>query len=72
VALVEALVPNAVFVRSAAAEVSMRLPLDATHLFADLLDELEANRGRVGLGSFSISMPSLVRRCAAPHHDSIH
>lgn len=62
VALVTAKVPGAVFVRSAAAEVSMRLPMDATHLFADLLDALEESRSQVGLGSFSISMPSLVRK----------
>ncbi len=60
VALVKAQVPGAVFVRSAAAEVSMRLPMPSTHLFADLLDELEASKGRLGLASFSISMPSLV------------
>ena len=61
VALVKSKVPGAVFVRSAAAEASMRLPMSATHLFADLLDELENGRSRVGLTSFSISMPSLVR-----------
>ncbi len=58
--LVQQHIPGAVFVRCAAAEISMRLPLDSTALFADMLDDLEANKPALGLSYYSISMPSLV------------
>ena len=58
--LVRQHIPGAVFVRCAAAEISMRLPLDSTALFADMLDDLEANKPALGLSYYSISMPSLV------------
>ena len=60
VRLVQNHIPGALFVRSAAAEVSMRLPMDSTALFADMLDDLEAHKPSLGLSYYSISMPSLV------------
>ena len=60
VKLVQHHISGAMFVRSAAAELSMRLPMDSTALFADMLDDLEANKHDLGLSYYSISMPSLV------------
>ena len=60
VQIVQHHIPGALFVRSAAAEISMRLPMDSTALFADMLDNLEANKSSLGLSYYSISMPSLV------------
>lgn len=58
--LVQSHIPGTTFVRSAAAELALRLPLESTSLFADMLDHLEEEKDSLGLGYYSISMPSLV------------
>ena len=58
--LVKSQVPGATFVRAAAAELAMRLPMTQTAHFADMLDSLEAGKSSLGLSYYSISMPSLV------------
>lgn len=60
VELVHSHIPGASFVRAAAAELTMRLPMTHTGQFADMLDSLEANKAGLGLSYYSISMPSLV------------
>ena len=64
VELVQKCVPRSLFVRAAAAELTMRLPLDQTEHFADMLDSLEADKAALGVSHYSISMPSLV--CLTP------
>ena len=59
--LVQSHIPGATLVRSAAAELTVRLPLESTSLFADMLDHLEDSKSRLGLSYYSISMPTLVR-----------
>ena len=64
VELVTSRVPGACCLRSAAAELVVRLPMDASASFADMLDELEANRAQLGLGHYAISSPTLVSSAA--------
>eukprot|EP00854_Cymbomonas_tetramitiformis_P022622 gene22622-27306_t len=52
-------VAEAEFIRAVAAELTFRLPLDATPLFPDLFRELEEEGAALGVASFGVSMTTL-------------
>ncbi|MEW5297039.1 MAG: hypothetical protein WDW36_000274 [Sanguina aurantia] len=58
-AAVRAHVPTAQLVRAAAAEIIIRLPLDAAHRFPSMFDHLEINSEALGIAQLGVAMPTM-------------
>lgn len=58
-ALVEQNVAGSCLMRASGTELVYRLPMNQTAAFSDLLDVLEASSGKLGVGHYGLSMPTL-------------